>query len=581
MGSPMIAAATSSLEWVLRPPPPETAVRALMARTGWPWAVCALLVQRDLTDLEALRRFLRPRVDHFEPPERLAGMPEAVLRVEAALARGETILVHGDYDADGVCAAALLVRALRGLGGRVEPFLPHRLRDGYDLGPAGVEAARRAGARLLLTTDCGVTAHTAIEAAQRSGIDVVVLDHHQPGPTLPSAVAVVDPHRPDCAYPNKALCGTAVAWKLVHALARRRGLEESFSLRYLDLVALASIADLMPLVGETRALVRLGLKVLARTANPGLRALQRRLGFGDRAPTSFHVGFLLAPRLNAPGRLGDPTDALALLLEDDGDRAWQRAEALDRANHARQSLEAAAHRDAFAAATAHFDPERTRALVLADRAWHPGVVGLVAGRMAQAFYRPTVIVALDDEGFGRGSARSIPGFDLVAALRACAEHLLRFGGHRSAAGLLLRAETVDAFRQAFETYAAAALDGDALRPRLAVDLALPPEAVDAALAERVAELGPFGVGNPEPVFLVPGVRLAGPPRRVGTAGDHLQLWIERAGDPLAAVGFRLGSRWAEARAAGRLDLVGHLELDAWGGRVRPRLRLLDLRPCAS
>lgn len=576
----MHAVAVPTGEWVVRPPPPEEAVRTLMGHTGWPWAVCALLVQRGLTELDALRRFLRPRVAHFAEPERLAGMDAAVARVEAALARGETILIHGDYDADGVCAAALLVRALRALGGRVEPFLPHRLRDGYDFGPAGIEAARRLGARLVVTADCGVTAHAAIEAARRHGIDVVVLDHHQPGPSLPPAVAVVNPHRADCPYPNKALCGTAVAWKLVHALARRRGLDDAFALRYLDLVALASIADLVPLVGETRALVRLGLKLLARTPNPGLRALQRRQNLGHRPLTTFDVGFILAPRLNAPGRLGDPSDALALLLEDDEERALQRADALDRANRERRHHELAAHEAALAAVHPTFDPERTRALVVAGPGWHPGVVGLVAGRLVQAFHRPAVVVALDEQGLGRGSARSVPGFDLVAALRACRDHLVRFGGHRSAAGLLVRADALDAFRAAFEAYAAT-VPADALRPRLEIDLVLPPAAIDLALAERLEDLGPFGAGNPAPVFLVPAVRLAAPPRRIGSAGEHLQLWLERPGEPLPAVGFRLGPRWAEARAAARLDLVGHVELHTWRGRPYPRLHLLDLRPCAS
>lgn len=555
----------------------DGAVAALVSELGLPEPLCRLLVQRGHADPDAAKAFLRPRLDHLHDPDRLAGMTDAVARIGRALDSGETILVHGDYDVDGVCSAALYTRVLRRLGGRVEPFVPHRLSDGYDLSHAGIRRATEVGATLILTGDCGIVAHDAVRAAAAAGIDVVVTDHHTPGPSLPPAVAVVNPNRVDDGYPTKVLCGAGVAFKLCQALAAARGLEESALWYELDLVAVATIADLVPLVEENRVLVRYGLKVLRETGNVGLRALVRAAGLDERREISAgQVSHILGPRINAAGRVGAASDGVRLLLSEDEAEAASLASGMESANRERQAVDRRTLGEALERLEREYDPERDYAVVLSGEDWHPGVIGIVASRVVERIHRPAVLISLHGDAPARGSARSIRGFHLYDALESCAGLLERFGGHKYAAGLDIHPSRIDAFRAALNERAHAVLTAEDLVPEIEVDLELRLPEATLGLFSLLKHFGPFGNGNPSPVFAARGVAPAGRPRVVGK--DHLKLRLEQDDATLDAIGFRMADRMPWLERAPRLDVAFQLQENVWNGRTELQARLVDVRP---
>lgn len=562
--------------WILPESPDPGHVTALSGELGLPAALCALLVQRGFSGADSARRFLRPLLEHLHCPDTLADGPKAAQRILSAIVTGETILVHGDYDVDGVCATALYTVWLRALGARnVTPFVPHRLNDGYDFGAAGLAAARAAGARLILTADCGVLAHEWTGLAMADGIDVVVTDHHVPGPTLPPAVAVVNPSREDCTYPEKGLCGTGVAWKLCWLVAEAAGVPTDGLLPHLDLVALATVADLVPLKGENRVLVRYGLRALASTSKPGLRALLKVTGLEEKSIEAGRVGFVLAPRINAVGRMGDAGRALRLLLTEDPAEGDRLAQLLDEENRVRQGEDRRTLEQALELLSESFQPERDYGVVLAAEGWHPGVIGIAASRVVERIHRPVVMVALDG-AHGRGSARSIPGFHLHEAITACSEHLDRFGGHAQAAGMNVTAAQVPAFRAAFEVEARRRLEGHDLCPHLRIDLELPDEPVDMRILELFQYCGPHGIGNPRPVFILRGADALAA-KEVGQG--HLRVDIRKGAVRLQGIGFGLASRHPPNSLGGqRMDVVFQLVLDSWKGVPRVQARVLDLRP---
>jgi single-stranded-DNA-specific exonuclease len=565
--------------WELAPAPEEDTVRRLAGELRLPPPLCRVLAARRVTDPEAAKRFLRPLLDDLHPPELLTGAPEAADRILRAVDEGETILVHGDYDVDGVCATALLTLWIRELGGRVTPFVPHRIRDGYDLGPAGIEAAQRAGARLLVTCDCGITAHGAVERARSEGLDVIVTDHHTPGSTLPPALAVVNPARSDCAYPGRGLAGAGVAFKLCHLLARRRGRPLAELLPHLDLVALATVADLVPLEGENRILVRFGLRALAATERPGLRALMQVTGVAGETVEAGQVGFQLAPRLNAAGRMGAANDALRLLLTEDRREAELLARQLDEVNARRRDEDERTLGEALERLRGRYDPREDFGVVLHGEGWHPGVVGIVASRVVERIHRPAVLLSVE-EGRARGSARSVPGVDLHAAVKACREHLIRFGGHRQAAGMELEADRIPAFARAFDAAVRGQLDGRTPRPVVRGDAPLRLEEATDELHHFLRYIGPFGVGNPRPVFWARGAGLLGDPRVVGRG--HLKLRLGEGRARLEAIGFGLGERMRPHELGrGPVDVLFQLRENVYRGVRSLQARLLDLRPAAA
>ncbi len=561
--------------WDVSQAPAAEVVHSLEAGLGLPRVLCGVLAARGVDDPASAKAFLRPLLSTLHSPEDLTDLPIAVARIKEAIEREEVIFIHGDYDVDGMAGSALLTRWIRRLGGDAEPFVPHRLQDGYDLGPRGVEAAVRRGASLLVTVDCGILAHDAVSAARDSGLDVIVTDHHAPGDTLPEAQAVLNPNRIDCAYPNKGLCGAGVAFKLCQGLASAFSLPEEDLHPFLDLVAMATVADLVPLTGENRTLVRYGLKALARTENLGLGRLMEEVGLEAEKVSAGTVGFVLAPRLNAVGRLGDPSLGLRLLITTDPEEARSLAREADALNRERQEMDRATLEQAMANLAGEYDPAEDFGVVLAAEGWHPGVVGIVASRVVERLHRPTVLFAMNGEK-GKGSARSIPGFHLLDAVRAAGGHLERFGGHRQAAGMEIRRENLGTFRDAFLEAAKNALMGEDLRPRLGVDLEVRLEDLTQELHDLLTYLGPHGMGNPRPVFLARNVEMVGPARVVGS--NHLKLRIAQGSAALEAIGFNLSDRIDPGTLGrGPIDVVFQLQENEFRGITTLQARLKDLR----
>ncbi|UCC74522.1 MAG: single-stranded-DNA-specific exonuclease RecJ [Gemmatimonadota bacterium] len=558
-------------------PAEPAAVEALVAQLKLPDAIAAILVRRGYRDPDSAKGFLRPQLAQLHDPWMLPDMGPAVDRIAAAIDSGAKLLVHGDYDVDGVCGTSLLTRALRELGATVEPFVPNRLEHGYDFGPAGLGAAVERECKVVLTCDCGISAHETVAAARAAGIDVVVSDHHTPPPELPPAVAVLNPHRGDSLYPEKVLCGAGVAFKLLQALYERRGRRVEDLYKYLDLVAIPTIADLVPLTGENRILAHFGLKVLQRTPNPGLRALLRVSGLKpDRPINAGRIAFVIGPRINAVGRMGEAMRGVRLLLSDDEAEAAVMAGDVDAENRRRQEVDRATLEDALEKLEATFDPESDRAVVLASPDWHPGVIGIVASRVVEQCYRPTVLIALKGEA-GRGSGRSIPGFHLYDALKACERHLLQFGGHRAAAGLQIRAGEIDAFRDALNAVAHARLAPEDLLPKLRVDQELPLSEVSAELWRFLTHFGPYGQGNPKPVFLARGVSLRANPELVGE--NHLRLQLELGdGATPEAIAFGQAGEAEWLSESSLVDLVYQVGVRQWQGVEYVQAQVLDVRP---
>jgi len=539
-----------------------------------------LLVQvlhnRGITDPAEVRAFLEGAVVS-ENPFRLKGMNQAVARLRQAIRAGEPIAVYGDFDVDGVTATALLVEVLASLGARVVPYIPHRVDEGYGLNSAALHRLRRQGVRVVVTVDCGVRAIREIREGRRIGLDLIVTDHHRVPPELPLATAVINPHQPGCLYPFKGLAGVGLAYKLAQALLRTHSrvplpgagqppAEEDL----LDLVALGTVVDLAPLVGENRALVRRGLEVLRRTQRLGLRALIARAGLEpDRVDTEA-LSYAIGPRLNAAGRLEHAMTSYRLLMSRDPEEAAHLARELDERNRRRQEL-TLEHLERAQLQAEEQLPE-ARLLFVAGEGFLPGIVGLVAGKLAEMYYRPAVVVEVGPEE-SHGSARSIPEFDIAAALDRCSDLLERHGGHKAAAGFTVLNDKLDALRVRLQEIAAEMLGALELVPTLDIDATLPLSQATWQTLEELSRLAPFGEGNPAPVLMSPGV-LVREHRVVGTG--HLKLTLSDGVAVWDAIAFRQGE-WAE-RMPQRIDVAYCLEANVWNDQQRLQLNVLDLRP---
>lgn len=562
--------------WKLAAPADPERARTLGLALDIPVELASLLVQRGMDEPDQAKLFLRPSLASLSDPAEFKDLPEAVALIAEHVRDRKTIFVHGDYDVDGQCATALLTRFLRAFGATVEPFVPHRMTDGYDLSAAGIAAAEAAGASLIVTCDCGVTAHDAVADAKRRGFKVVVTDHHLTR-DLPPADAVVNPKRADCPSPFKDLCGAGLAFKLVQGLARELGAPDNAPMHFLDLVALATVADLVPLVGENRTLVRYGLRQLSRSRWPGVRALVAAAGLAGRPLRAGQVGFILAPRLNAIGRIGDAKDGLRLLLTDDEREANTRANALETINRERQEVDKAILEQAVTQIEESIDLDGTVGLVLAQERWHPGVIGIVASRIVERYARPTVLIGIDGE-WGKGSGRSVPGFDLHAALTSCASHLTKFGGHRMAAGLTVARDRIEPFREMFNDAARAVLSPEDLVHTQRVDAVLSVDRLDGRLERLLRHFEPCGIGNPAPVLAVRGARAAGA-REVGEL--HLKFTLEDPTGRLSAIGFGLADRVESDWLEGDVDVAFRLEENVWQGLATLQARVIDVRPAVT
>jgi single-stranded-DNA-specific exonuclease len=537
---------------------------ALAESLGISETLAVTLVRRGHRTPEEARAFLA--ADESHPPAAFAGMDLVVAQVREAIKAGRRITVHGDFDVDGVCATALTVSTLRGLGAECDWFIPDRIGDGYGLSAGNVRRLAERGTGLLLTVDCGITSVDEVALARELGMETVVTDHHQQAERLPECPIL---HPEVSGYPFKALCGTAVAWKLASAL------REDEADEHLDLVALATVADVVPLIGENRSLVKRGLAEIRRSKRPGLRALMAAAKCDPERLDEGDLSFRLAPRINAAGRLYRADAGVELFLTEDDGRAAAIAEELSRANSERRATEREVDAAAETAMRELPDELReARGLVVAGEDWHPGVVGIVASRLVERHHRPVVVISLDENGSGRGSGRSIPGFDLLAALEGCAEHLEGFGGHRAAAGLQIRAENVTAFREAFAAHANRVLSEDDLRQTEKVDAIVGGVGLGLDLAEELRQLAPFGMGNPGVRLLVPSARVSDV-RAMGE-GKHARFSLHSGSHRALGVAFGRSSLGVEDEDV--IDASIRLEVNHWNGSIEPRVVLRELYP---
>jgi single-stranded-DNA-specific exonuclease len=560
-------------------------VRELARAVDLPEPVAALLVARGHADRAQAERHLCASAQALHDPALLAGMPAATGRIARALREGETILVHGDYDVDGVTGTALLMRLLRMLGAKAAWHVPNRLVDGYSFGPHSIARAAEVGATLVISVDNGTSAHAVIAELAERGVDVIVTDHHEPAPgELPPAVAILNPKLPGSLYPWRELCGGGVAfklaWGLVQELSKNRRASEPLR-RFLEeamaFVAIATVCDVVPLCDENRVFARYGLKALEQSQSPGLAALRAAAGLEGRTLTAEDVAFQIGPRLNASGRLGSAEHAVELLLCEEPVRARELARELDQLNERRKAIEADVLRAARTAARAAIDSGEQPVLVLAGQGWHQGVVGIVAARLAEEFGRPAVVIGLQGER-GRGSARSVAGFDVLAAIAGAAPHLERFGGHASAAGLEIRAQALEAARAALDARARELGRGAGEPGDLWIDYELPFPEMNPHLMRHLDRLEPFGAENEAPVLLSRDLRLAVPPRVVGADGSHLVLELRSGAHALKAMAFRMAHRAGELAMGRPLDAVYTPRWNAFRGTTSLELVLHDFRP---
>jgi single-stranded-DNA-specific exonuclease len=541
------------------------AVATLSKELGIPEAGAQILAARNLTDAGACSAFLSPSLKNFHDPFLMAGMEKAVARIAAAISGKEKIAVYGDYDVDGITGTAVLVRVLRTLGASCDYYLPNRLTEGYGVSESGVRQIAARGSTLMITADCGITAVNEIALARASGIDVIVTDHHEPkAGGLPQAIALLDPKLAGCGYPDKDLAGVGVVLKLCQALGKTFGRGDTLWKPYLDLAALGTAADVVPLGGENRIITRFGFASLRRTKNAGLAALVNLQGLGGKVVSTNEVAFQLAPCINAAGRLGDPRRSVELLLTDDEETAAACAKELRAANYERRAIDSAVLEEARAWVLRHCDPERDFAIVTGSAGWHAGVIGIVASKLAEKFHRPAVLFSLGNDGAARGSGRSIPGFHLLDALRACAGLLETFGGHAAAAGMNIRSASIGAFRSRFNEVARARLKPEDLVPTVYADAEVPLAALTPQLFSLIKAMEPFGPGNTRPVLYSRNLRHRYAPRIVGN--NHLKMAVAGGGIFFDAIGFNFGDRIKEISGAPSVSLAFSLDENEWNGK---------------
>lgn len=562
------------MRWTLIPKPDATQVSELASALNVTELVARLLVQRGITTFDGAKAFFRPTLESLHDPYLMKDMDKAVARIEQAMAGGENILVFGDYDVDGTTAVALLSTYLRSIYENVDTYIPDRYDEGYGVSYKGIDYADDNGVTLIIALDCGVKSVAHVAYAKEKGIDFIICDHHRPGPELPDAVAVLDPKRDDCTYPYDELCGCGVGFKLVQALGanREQGLLDLYP--YLDLVATAIAADIVPITGENRVLAYYGLKVMNTHPRPGLKALlfQTRKSVIDISD----VVFIVAPRINAAGRIRHGQHAVTLLCETDFTQALAYAKEIEQYNADRKDLDKAITQQALWQIEENGEQDRYTTVVFQED-WHKGVIGIVASRLIETYYRPTLVFTKSGDKYA-ASARSVSGFDVYNALETCAEHLEQFGGHMYAAGMTLRPENYQDFKNAFEETVKNTLP-EALRvPEITVDAEVAFTDLDAKTRRILKMFEPFGPGNRMPVFLSRNVHDTGYAKRIGQNGEHLKMFVRQVdSDGIGAIAFGLGDHLEQVANRRPFSLIFCLEENEWNGEVTPQLRVKDIR----
>ena len=561
-------------------------VAALQGAAGIPAIVAQLLLTRGIDDLDEVRQFLDPKLNGLRDPAELPGATSAAEIIWAAVQAGKRITIYGDYDADGITATAILMRCLKLLHANVHFYVPHRIDEGYSLNTEALKKIAEQGTDVVVTVDCGVASLAEAQAAQQLGLTLVITDHHQTAETLPVASAIVHPGLPDSKYPFGGLCGAAVAFKLAWALCQLASDGKkvtdrlrSFLLQAVGFAAIGTVCDVVPLIDENRILVRYGLDALKAQPSTGLVALMHRTHLDEKSRLEGEdIGFVIGPRLNAAGRLGQAEIAIELLTTESPQRADTITQFLEELNVQRQSLERSMVRSANKKIKEHADLDVASALVLSDHDWHPGVIGIVAGRLTERYYRPVVLIADDPLGVkpGIGSARSIPGFNLHEALAECGHLLESHGGHAAAAGLRIKAANISAFRSAFNKVAQERISPEQSVAELKIDAEASLQMLTRQTVEQIESLAPFGHGNTRPLLCANDVRLAGQPKRIGSTGRHLSMMIDQHGVKMRAVAFG-GGDWEEelARIDGPLSIAFRPVINHFRGRVSVEIHLDD------
>ncbi|MFC2014669.1 single-stranded-DNA-specific exonuclease RecJ [Chloroflexota bacterium] len=557
----------SHSRWNLLPAIPEGYLRDI---PGFPPLVAQILYNRGLTDTSMLESFIIADESLSGDPNLLPDMPQAVSRLYQALLSSENIAIYGDFDTDGVTSTALLVQGLSLLGCRAIPYIPNRLTEGYGLNVPALEKLQQQGVSLVVTVDCGITALSQVKRAGKLGLDVIITDHHTPSGEIPPAKAVVNPKLPGSRYPFSELAGVGVAFKLLQALFWGLGKEEKLD-ELMDLVALGTIADRVPLLGENRYLVKQGLEILSNSPRLGIREIIARSGSRATSIDSESISWTIAPRLNAAGRMEDAINSYRLLMTDSPEEAQDMAQWLEQKNTERQRLTT---RILAKAREQVLDQLDSPILIASDNDFPVGIIGLVAGRLSEEFYRPVVVLRTGDQMSG-GSCRSIPEFDIIHALNRCSHLLTHFGGHSRAAGLGLRTGDLPRLRQELLELAAVEMDGVDLRPRVDIDAEVILSSMAGDTFSAIQKLAPFGQDNPSPTFLSRRVEVIDS-RTMGNGGNHLRMKLRQDGTTWDGVGFGLGSHANEVSS--HLDLVYNLEIDHWGGQEKLRLNIVDFAP---
>ncbi|NWF89399.1 MAG: single-stranded-DNA-specific exonuclease RecJ [Ignavibacteriaceae bacterium] len=561
--------------WKIKTPPDEFTVNSLAESLNISESLAKLLVLRDIKNYQQAKKFFRPTLDSIYDPFLMNGMDAATSRIIRAITTNEKICIYGDYDVDGTCATALLYMFLKKFGAQVEFYIPKRLTEGYGISKIGIEHVKQTGTTLLVSVDCGITANEETLFANELGMDVIICDHHQPKYELPNAYAILDPLKPDCSYPFKFLSGAGIAFKLAQGISERIG-KRNLPLQYLDLVALAASADIVPLIDENRILVREGLNQINNSPRPGINALIRssHLEAGDL--TSGQIVFTIAPRINAVGRLGDAERAVKLLITENIDEAFSLAEVLESENYERRKIDEGTFAQALDLVETQLDLDKNLAIILHEESWHPGVIGIVASRLVEKYYRPTIMLTTVD-GVAKGSARSTGNFNIYEALKKCEDLLIHFGGHQSAAGLAVEIDKINDFKIKFNHIVKETIGEDEFLPEIHIDSKLKFSDLSPKFFRIIDQFAPFGPGNMRPVFWADNLSVEGKPRFVGN--NHLIINLKQKGSDriLDCIGFNMGE-FCEQLTKNHSSIEAVFSIDKYtkDGKTFPQLKIKDI-----
>ncbi|MCP4932391.1 MAG: single-stranded-DNA-specific exonuclease RecJ [Candidatus Marinimicrobia bacterium] len=562
------------MRWKIKQPSQDQ-VTSLKKEFNTSEIIAKVLANRGIESLKSSHNFFNPSNDQLHDPFIMKNMDIAVDRISKNIQNQKPILIFGDYDVDGTTGASLLYLGLKDHNAIVEYYIPHREKEGYGLSTGGIDYAQSIGADLLITCDCGINAFKPVDDAADQGIDVIITDHHIPDKKLPNAYAVLNPKQKGCEYPFKGLCGCGVAFKLISALSEQSEIEQNLGLNYLDLVALATSADMVPILDENRVLVHCGLDQLEESNSPGIHQLLVQTGLVGESLNVGKLVFGLAPKINAAGRMGDANRTVELLTTSDKNRAEELASILVRENKRRQLIQEDIVNDAIRQVYAQVDLENSKVVIVGSKGWHPGVIGIVASRIKDEFSRPAIVIAFDEDGIGKGSARSIPKLDLYDALAYASKFLEGFGGHPMAAGLTVLEDRFENFKSLFLRNVNKILSDDDLIPVISIDGEMELKDINPRFMRFLEKLGPFGPGNMRPKFMSRNLQVSGQPRLMGK-GEHIRFIVSQNGRNYPAVGFKLSSHYEDLIRGVPIDLAYVVEVNEWQGQSNIQLNVRDI-----